>query len=149
MVHTQFCNARLRPKAPLAHHGYMYFLFVCSLAWQSLSPDVSPMDCYPVGDDFRQGHWYGGGETTSGRWPLDKGQIQLSAFITGDEVPIYIVLPSRTSNYSLFQGRNQWGSVIKKYFLNSRGLSLTVADHTPLFVSFNDDEHPGLCLQAR
>ena len=63
------------------------FLFY-SLAWQSLSPDVSPMDCYPVGDNFRQGHWYGGGETTSGKWPLDKGQIQLSAFITGDEVPM-------------------------------------------------------------
>ena len=46
------------------------------------------MDCYPVGDHFRQGHWYGGGETSSGKWPLDKGQIQLSAFVTGDEVPM-------------------------------------------------------------
>ena len=56
---------------------------------------------------------------------------------------------TRTPSSTWFQGRTQWGNVIKKYFLNSRGLSLTVADHTPLFVSFNDDEHPGLCLQAR
>ncbi len=50
---------------------------------------------------------------------------------------------------SLFQGQTEWGNVIKKYFLNSRGLSLTVADHTPLFVSFNHEEFPGLCLQAK
>ncbi len=58
-----------------------------SLAWQSLSPDVSPMDCYPVGDELKgQGHWYGGGESLSATWPLDRGHIALSAFITGDEV---------------------------------------------------------------
>jgi hypothetical protein len=56
-----------------------------SLAWQSLSPDVSPIDCFPLGDEF-QGHWYGGGESLRGAWPLDKGHIELSAFVTGDEV---------------------------------------------------------------
>ena len=58
------------------------------------------MDCYPVGDNHRQGHWYGGGETTSGKWPLDKGQIQLSAFITGDEVPHAMLQMYLRQNYS-------------------------------------------------
>ena len=56
-----------------------------SLSWQSLSPEVSPMDCYPIGEED-QGHWYGGGESRGGKWPLDEGHIALSAFITGDEV---------------------------------------------------------------
>ena len=33
-----------------------------------------------------QGHWYGGGETLRAAWPLEKGHIKLSAFVTGDEV---------------------------------------------------------------
>ena len=117
------------------------------LYWQSLKKDASPMDCFPVLNkdgkkksrkDKRslehsknQGHWYGGGESLNAAWPLEKGNIKLSAFVTGDE------------------GRTEWGNLIKKYFLNSRGLSLTIEDHTPLFVSLNDPEDSGLCIQAR
>ena len=48
-----------------------------------------------------------------------------------------------------FQGQTEWGNAIRKYFVNSRGVSLKVADHTPLFVSVNDPKESGLCLQAR
>ena len=47
------------------------------------------------------------------------------------------------------QGETEWGNVIKKYFLNNRGLSITIEDHTPLFVSVNDPEDSGLCIQAK
>ena len=31
-------------------------------------------------------HRYGGGESLKAAWPLEEGQINSSAFITGDEV---------------------------------------------------------------
>ena len=33
-----------------------------------------------------QGQWYGGGESLQAAWPLQKGHIKLSPFVTGDEV---------------------------------------------------------------
>ena len=47
---------------------------------------VSPRDCFHFGED--QGHWYGGGESLNATWPLQKGHIKKSPFITGDEVSI-------------------------------------------------------------
>ncbi|XP_023329548.1 myogenesis-regulating glycosidase isoform X5 [Eurytemora carolleeae] len=98
------------------------------LTWQALSEHISPQDCWPVGEGA--GHWYGGGESLSSRWPLDQGHINMSPFVTGDE------------------DQTEWGNVIKKYFINSRGLSLMVEDTTPLSVSLNDQGHSGLCLKA-
>jgi hypothetical protein len=95
--------------------------------WQSLSSSVSPTDCFPFGDDH--GHWYGGGESLQASWPLEAGHIAEAPFVTGDE------------------GQTEWGNAIKKYFANSRGVVLTIADHTPLYVSIN--KHHGLCIQAR
>ncbi|XP_040580468.1 myogenesis-regulating glycosidase isoform X2 [Lepeophtheirus salmonis] len=115
-------QARLEMKKSLLKEGMNCY----SLHWQSLHEDVSPIDCFPVGKDH--GHWYGGGETAGAAWPLDKGQIRNSPFVTGDE------------------DNTEWGNVIKKYFLNSKGFSLTIEDHTPLFVSMNESK---FCIQAR
>ncbi|QQP40236.1 Uncharacterized protein FKW44_014219, partial [Caligus rogercresseyi] len=71
--------ARLKMRKSLLREGMNCY----SLYWQSLHEDVSPMDCFPVGKN--QGHWYGGGETAGAAWPLDKGRIQNSPFVTGDE----------------------------------------------------------------
>lgn len=98
-----------------------------NMFWQSLSPGVSPKDCFHFGEG--QGHWYGGGESLKALWPLEKGNIEWSPFITGDE------------------GQTQWGNAIKKYFANSNGVILTIADHTPLFLSIDEDH--GLCIEAR
>ena len=75
------------------------------------------------------GHWYGGGESLVSQWPLDGGHISMSPFVTGDE------------------DRTMWGNVIKKFFINSRGVSIHIADQTPLSVSLNDGDN-SLCLQA-
>lgn len=95
--------------------------------WQSLNPNVSPTDCFSFGEG--QGHWYGGGESLKVHWPLEKGHILRTPFITGDE------------------GQTEWGNAIKKYFANSNGVVVTISDHTPLFLSI-DQEH-GLCIQAK
>lgn len=98
------------------------------LSWQALSESTTPIDCWPVGEGA--GHWYGGGESLGSRWPLDKGHIRMTPFVTGDE------------------DRTEWGNVIKKYFINSRGVSISIEDATPLSVSINDGDLPGLCLKA-
>ena len=95
------------------------------LVWTSLSPAHHPADCWPVGPGH--GHWYGAGETVGSRWPLDSGQpLGLTPFVTGDSGA-------------------QWGSVIRKFFINSKGVSMTVEDATPLSVSLGPD---GLCVGA-
>ena len=91
--------------------------------------DTVPRDCWPVGGDH--GHWYGGGETLASTWPLDSGHIAMSPFVTGDG------------------DQSMWGNVIRKYFLNSGGVSISVSDNTPLSVSLNSDpDQPSLCLQV-
>lgn len=99
------------------------------ITWLSLEPGDFPTDCYEDGGDF--GHWYGGGRTLGMAWPVELGRVEMSAFITGHV------------------GRHRWGSVLKRYFINSRGVAIAVDHHTPLYVSINDDEKTRLCLQAR
>eukprot|EP00092_Neocalanus_flemingeri_P006045 GFUD01006514.1.p1 GENE.GFUD01006514.1~~GFUD01006514.1.p1 ORF type:complete len:810 (-),score=153.12 GFUD01006514.1:109-2538(-) len=101
--------------------------------WTALNKDTSPMDCWPIGP--LNGHWYGGGERLMSKWPIDKGRIKLSPFVTGDE------------------DQTEWGNVIRKFFINSQGISITIEDDTPLSVSLNDHDnetagHHGLCFQA-
>ena len=98
------------------------------MVWQSLHPSISPRDCFPF-HEGQGGHWYGGGESLPALWPLNKGHIEHSPFITGDE------------------GQTEWGNSIKKYFANSNGVVMNISDDTPLFVSI--DDHHGLCIQAK
>lgn len=105
-----------------------------NMFWQSLHSSVSPMDCLSFGEEGNPiGHWYGGGENLqvfpNKAWPLEKGHIEKSPFITGDE------------------GQTEWGNTIRKYFANSNGVVVTIDDDTPLYVSI--DHHHGLCLEAR
>ena len=93
--------------------------------------ETFPCDCWPVGGEH--GHWYGGGESLVSQWPLDQGRITMEPFVTGDE------------------DQTMWGNVIRKFFINSRGLSLSIADESPLSVSLNDDTGTragALCLEA-
>ena len=61
--------------------------------WQSVHSSVRPMDCLSFGEEGDPiGHWYGGGENLqvfpNKAWPLEKGHIEKSPFITGDEVSL-------------------------------------------------------------
>lgn len=74
---------------------------------------------------------YGGGRTLGMAWPVELGQVEMSAFVTGHI------------------GRHRWGSVLKRYFINSKGVALYIDPNTPLYVSINADEEASLCLQVR
>ena len=48
--------------------------------------------------------------------------------------------------YNYFQDQTEWGNSIKKYFANSKGVIMTIADDSPLYLSI--DDHHGLCVQV-
>ena len=56
--------------------------------------DVCPTQVYKLSPFWNVrafqniGNWYGGGESLNAAWPLEKGHIKLSAFVTGDEVRV-------------------------------------------------------------
>ncbi|KAJ9599273.1 hypothetical protein L9F63_010275, partial [Diploptera punctata] len=98
------------------------------ITWESLREDFYPTDCY---DWSGHGHWYGGGQTHSMAWPMEKGTVEWSPFITGDV------------------RENEWGNVLKRYFINSNGVTLFVDPATPLYISVNSSNSKKFCLQAR
>uniref|UniRef100_A0A0K8T0D7 Family 31 glucosidase KIAA1161 n=1 Tax=Lygus hesperus TaxID=30085 RepID=A0A0K8T0D7_LYGHE len=100
-----------------------------TFTWQSLHPDTLLTDCYENRE--QHGHWYGGGRTLGMAWPVELGSVEMSAFVTGHI------------------GRHRWGSVLRRYFINSRGVAISIDPETPLYVSINAKDEDKLCLQAR
>jgi len=74
---------------------------------------------------------YGGGRTLGMAWPVQLGRVEMSPFITGHV------------------GRHRWGSVLGRYFINSKGVAITVHSNTPLHVSINAGRDNRLCIKVR
>lgn len=101
-----------------------------NIYWMSLSPDIAPTDCFDWSPEG--GHWYGGGQTADGKWPLEKGKHKLSAFVTG-----------KVSSHN-------WGNVLKRYFINSIGSAIIIDDKVPLYTALEETENGNsFCLQAK
>ncbi|XP_065224802.1 myogenesis-regulating glycosidase isoform X2 [Planococcus citri] len=98
------------------------------IRWYSLSDSINPTDCYE--DGYQYGHWYGGGRTLGMAWPVELGRVEMSPFITGHI------------------GHHRWGLVLKRYFINSKGVAITVDPQSPLYVSINADKNR-LCLRGQ
>ncbi|XP_016845617.1 myogenesis-regulating glycosidase isoform X3 [Nasonia vitripennis] len=101
------------------------------VTWQALSPGVNPQDCFDW--SAKRGHWYGAGQIQNMAYPLEQGRLEPSPFITGDI------------------RKHPFGNVLKRYFLNSKGATITVDPETPLYVSinFNVTQKKELCLMAK
>ncbi|XP_072759476.1 uncharacterized protein [Anoplolepis gracilipes] len=99
------------------------------VTWQSLSPYYNPKDCFDWSS--KRGHWYGAGQIQNMAYPLERGRLELSPFITGDV------------------RRHSFGNVLKRYFLNSKGATILVDPETPLYVSINANRTNDFCLQAK
>ncbi|GAB1860084.1 Uncharacterized family 31 glucosidase KIAA1161 [Camponotus japonicus] len=99
------------------------------VTWQSLSPYYNPKDCFDWSS--KRGHWYGAGQIQNMAYPLERGRLELSPFITGDV------------------RRQSFGNVLKRYFLNSKGATILVDSETPLYVSINANRTNDFCLQAK
>lgn len=64
-------------------------------------------------------------------WPVELGRVEMSPFITGH-----------------IGRHHRWGSVLKRYFINSKGVAITVDPQSPLYVSINAGEENRLCLKV-
>lgn len=98
-----------------------------NLQWVSLSDNLAPTDCFDMSD----AHWYGGGQTAESAWPLEKGSHFYQPFITG--------------NIEM----HEWGNVLKRYFINSKGMAIIIDNETPLYISIKDFPKKEFCLRAQ
>ncbi|VVC41170.1 Methylglyoxal synthase, active site,Glycoside hydrolase family 31,Glycoside hydrolase superfamily [Cinara cedri] len=113
----------------LSHEERPEGLNCYTVEWFSLTDKYNPIDCYEDGEHY--GHWYGGGKMLGMAWPVQLGKLEMSPFITGHV------------------GRHRWGSVLGRYFINSKGVAITVHPNTPLHVSINEGGFNNrLCLKA-
>ena len=93
------------------------------LAWTPLpGSHTTPHDCFQL-DPFR---WYGGALLHSQRWPLEKMTIPRRPFIVG-----------------VIDGEDTFGPVLDRYWLTSTGVTITVAEDSPLLVSINAQDSDG------
>ena len=116
----------------------------------STSQATFPRDCWPVGG--AAGHWYGGGESGAAAWPLDTANtVTMAPFVTGDADTRWGYLHRSIDNiYNILVLSNVWGNLIRKFFISSLGLSVSVADESPLSVSLQPGEagQRELCLEV-
>jgi myogenesis-regulating glycosidase len=90
--------------------------------------DIPPNDCFDWSDT--KVHWYGGGQSVKVTWPLNTGSIQYTPFVTGE------------------MHKSQWGNVLSRYLINSKGAAIIIDEETPLHISVNA-ENKEICLQAK
>lgn len=84
-------------------------------------------DCY----SFQEGvHWYGGGETHTQYWTIEKHRRDLAPYVSGDYVTDH-------------------GGVVEKYWLTSNGAAIVVDTDVPLFVSVNTTRPHQICFIAK
>ncbi|KAF5289192.1 hypothetical protein FQR65_LT00078 [Abscondita terminalis] len=100
-----------------------------NLQWISLSEHVHPTDCYDLSPST--GHWYGGGQTSESAWPLEKGLHNFAPFVTG-----------RVE-------KHEWGNVLRRFFISSKGVAILIDNETPLYVSIGDNNGRELCLRGK
>lgn len=110
----------------------MFEVHCYRMTWTSLDERVHPTDCYEltaaVPAAGAGSHWYGGGRPADMKWPLEAGRVGYAPFLTGDSV----------------SGRHQWGNVLRRYFISSKGVAITVDPSTPLYMSVDEK----MCLQV-
>ena len=85
--------------------------------WTTMSFKFIPYDCFLIGQD----HWYGGAEILNDRWTIEKGPTRMQHYLSND----------------IGMVRDGWGNVLERYWLSSKGVSITVDDEVPLNVGVN------------
>ncbi|KAL1509393.1 hypothetical protein ABEB36_004142 [Hypothenemus hampei] len=99
-----------------------------NLRWISLNEHIAPTDCIEMTPGV---HWYGGGQNQESAWPLEKGAHNFQPFVTGHV------------------DRHEWGNVLKRYFINTKGTAVIIDDKTPLYIAIVNGTKKELCLKAQ
>ncbi|KAG6454526.1 hypothetical protein O3G_MSEX008759 [Manduca sexta] len=121
-LHTLRFYLKSQPHDPGVDNTTCY-----SIHWKALRHDVTPKDCFDWSDT--KVHWYGGGQSANLTWPLDTGSIPFTPFITGD------------------MQKFQWGNVLTRYLINTKGAAIIIDEETPLHISINAGAKE-ICLKA-
>ncbi|XP_059062041.1 myogenesis-regulating glycosidase [Achroia grisella] len=122
-VHTLRFYLKCLPHDPGLDNTTCY-----SVHWKALRNDVYPNDCFDWSDT--KVHWYGAGQSLNITWPLNTGSIDYTPFITGDIQ------------------KSQWGNVLSRYLINSKGAAIIIDEETPLQIAINKERNE-ICLKAR
>ncbi|XP_078575219.1 LOW QUALITY PROTEIN: myogenesis-regulating glycosidase-like [Branchiostoma floridae x Branchiostoma japonicum] len=99
-----------------------------TISWEADDDIYEPMDCLELGP----AHWYGGAEMYYQGWPIEKWNMSMTFYLSGD----------------MYASSEEWGSVMERYWLSSDGVGVTVAETVPLHVSVNHMNDGKLCLKA-
>ncbi|XP_078574160.1 myogenesis-regulating glycosidase-like [Branchiostoma floridae x Branchiostoma japonicum] len=99
-----------------------------TISWEALVDKYEPMDCL----DLSPAHWYGGAEMYYQGWPSEMWNKSMTFYLSGD----------------MYQSLEEWGSVMERYWVNSEGVGVTVAETVPLHVSVNYMNNGKLCFKA-
>ncbi|XP_038078855.1 myogenesis-regulating glycosidase-like [Patiria miniata] len=103
--------------------------FSCThVVWESLVADVPLRDCYSLDG----AHWYGSAEMFYQMWPIEKWNETTTMYVSGD----------------MYANWQDYGSVLDRYWLSSRGVAIRVSHDTPLHVSLNDNGDGKVCFQS-
>ncbi|XP_070532694.1 myogenesis-regulating glycosidase-like [Ptychodera flava] len=123
-------NSGLQMKLRGERHGDIGCL---NVEWQATERDELPMDCVEIADAY----WYGGSEMYHQYWPVEKMNVPMQPYLSSD------ILQDIHGKY-----RNSYGSVIERYWINSRGVGIVVDNSVPLHVSVNSNNDKLLCFKS-
>ncbi|XP_041980660.1 myogenesis-regulating glycosidase-like [Aricia agestis] len=93
------------------------------LRWNSEDP-VRFEDCL----DFGSKHWYGGPMQVDQMYPIEKANLQYSAYVSKEE---------------------DNGAIVERYWLNSAGEYIYVHPQVPLFVDYGTLQYNHICFGAQ
>ncbi|KAK9874962.1 hypothetical protein WA026_005777 [Henosepilachna vigintioctopunctata] len=99
-----------------------------NLKWTALADNDELTDCFIFSGNE---HWYGGGQNSESALLLEKRHHPFSPFITGRV------------------DKHEWGNILKRYFISSKGAAILVDNTTPLYTSVSVTDKKQLCLKAK
>ncbi|XP_022106979.1 uncharacterized protein LOC110988061 [Acanthaster planci] len=103
--------------------------FTCAhIVWESMVAGVPLRDCYSLNG----AHWYGSAEMFYQLWPIEKWNETTTMYVSGD----------------MYANWQDYGSVLDRYWLSSRGVAIRASHDTPLHVSLNNDDDSMVCFQS-
>lgn len=85
-------------------------------------------DCF----DIKGAYWYGSAEMFYQHWPIDEWNETMTMYVSGD----------------MYANYQDYGSVLERYWLSSKGVAIRVSHDTPLHVSFNENGDQQVCFQS-
>ena len=120
---------KFRSKLQIDHKRFQNGIKCFNVSWQSYNLNAELKDCFDLYDAF----WYGMGQVNNLSWPFNKVSVKSSPFVTSHQV----------------DENSPFGSLIRRFWITSNGIAITVPLDVPLFVSFNQDNNNQMCLEAK